>query len=796
MIYSKEYLEFRPDAKTEDWGNRLISYFRLYWQPVVDPTTYNNNMALVLSRESMADIANMFKDPKNLGYDFIPIAIMEKVRNVLFGERLKAGLSATVKAVDPAAEKDSKDDRNILKNRKEFEQLVNFMHSSIGMPQYSIDQEAKTQTQTPFKGNVEMFDELGLNSNNEQDLSYFFRTHYKLLYEMDCQAIVNAYVRYNEMEEYLEDWCNDILAVKTIGGRVYVNKVTGAMDYSYYAPDKIKRIPGRRKDSKHDICVGFEDSATVADAIAMIGDNFNYEEHMGYLVNAVNFFNMVNLVEITDGGQRIYGREPDQRAGEMSYSYDQFAQMKVGIGYIEWKAIDAVGYKIGHDFAGNAKTYKIPFDQPVDSASPYQKEVRHKSKTYQSHYIQISSNQQILFGFGPLYHQTIEGAEDEYSNYSIFYKAMTGPSVAEVCRPWIKMGQEIFYKMKWMVRKAKPKGRSYSYESLVKMAKHMFNEGNLPAKVTQLIKMFEEGINEMFTYPEINGEKMGGGQNPNADLPNGLDKSAVDFKGLLEWVYQMIAGDLGTNDIRTGQQMDPNSGYRLQMQSLEQSRNATQYLNYMIDSHAKEASKRFLLTGQDIIRYKASSPYKFLADLVGMAVVTRLGTMLSAAQRNKAIHRYAIFVHSLSTYNERQEIKQAAYLANQKGEIPYEVLLLIIETEDYKKAAYILSYEKKRGEALLQQQKMQEQQAQQQLSQQQFQQEAELEKLKGQNMLNYEKTKGYFNVMVQLKDNEGKQQVTQQKLDAKPEEQQSKSDANTQEYANKKTIDSQHSLPA
>jgi hypothetical protein len=102
-----------------------------------------------------------------------------------------------------------------------------------------------------------------------------------------------------------------------------------------------------------------------------------------------------------------------------------------------------------------------------------------------------------------------------------------------VAEPWIKLAVELFYKLKWLVRKAKPRGRSYNYESLVKMAKHLIKEGGLKEKLTQVIKLFEEGINEIYTLPEVNGEKMGGGQQVHYDLPNGLDPTAINFKAFL-----------------------------------------------------------------------------------------------------------------------------------------------------------------------------------------------------------------------------------------------------------------------
>lgn len=786
MIFNRDHLEFNPNNKNKAWADRLISYYRQHWAPVIDPTRYNHNMNIVLAKNNMNDVVKMFRDPKKLGFRFIPIAVIEKLRNILFGERHKAGVSVEVRSVDPSAEKDERRDRNILKTRKDFEALMTYVNRSIGLPSYDLSQE-KAQGNNPFKGNMEAFDEMGLDPGNPQDVSYFFQTHYKLLYEMDSQEIINCLINAAEVATYIEDLNNDIMAVNTVCGRMLVNQVTGGFDYAYLQPDKTLTIPGSRNNSKTAVCNGFEDDVTVGKFLQMAGDEFDANIHLTLLVNAVSYRTGRNIVQISEDNAIVYQKGTDQRGEHLSW--DDFSTLKVGVGYIEWKSYDAVAYKIGKDFAGNTRSFKIDLATELQEGSPYMKEVRHKEVTYKAHYLSISSNSQLLFGFGKLYHQAIDGMEDEYSNYSIFWKTRTGPSIAEVAEPWIEYVQELFYKQKWMVRKSKPKGRSYNYESLVKMAKHLIAEGNLQSKVTQVIRMFEEGINEIFTLPEVNGEKVGGGVNPHQELPNGLDPTVIHFKGLIEWCYQMIAGDLGFNDLRTAESLPPNSGFKLQMNAMESSRNATEYINALLDDHFREMAKRMLLISHDVIRFKTSVPYKYLCDMVGQSVVDRLDDFLRS---RKAPHRFGIFVVSLSTYNERQEIKQQAFAANQKGEIPFEVLMLINETLDYRKAAYILSYEKKRAERLkLEEQKMLHDQAMTLSEKQKADQIAVIE-AEGKAKERLAHIEGYYEVLVVEKENEGELERTREKLNAEPSKQEYRTQGQISEYAAKATIDSQH----
>lgn len=691
MLFFDEYFETDPKKKTLEWGNRMITHLRSYWKPLIQDNVAKANMDIILSRYNMANVMKMFKDPKKLGMEFLSIAIMEKVRNILVGESVKAGVNANVNCLDPVAEEERKKDKNLLANRKDIEEVLTHLQQSIGLPEYKMQNEKAASGKPAYAGNLEMFDDLGLNSDDPGDRGYFMRAWHRLKHEMDAQEVVNAFLKYNEVSENVENWVNDVLAKKVIAKQAYVNEMSGAYEVKYLAPEIVYVIPGKRGDGKDAITMGFMESATVGDVIKRIGNSFDMAECWRDLVNAVNFNNKTEFTGLWDGKNILHGE------GKNCIFINDFMAFKIQLGYIEFKSYDATVFKKGIDYNGNLRLYNRDLNYtPQDTG--YEKETWYNEYTYKSFFFATSSNTQRLFKFGKLYHQVITGSEDEYSSFSIGFRKVPGPTVAEVAMPWIEIAQEAFTKFRWMVRKAKPKGRSYNYESLVQIAKHMIRTGSTKEQVHQVIQMFEEGVNEIFTIPKVDGQRVGGGIIPNVDLPNGLDPTAISFQGIIDWAVEKIKSDLGINDIREAYSPKQNDVYKLQMATLESSRNATQYIGSMIDGIVRDIAKHNLLTVQDIIQYKESKAYKFLQDIVGQGPIDSLLDL-----ENVAMHRYGVFVDNFSTYIERQKILQDTEQAWLQGEITYDTKLLINAVDDFRKAAYILAFEKQRGDKLKQQ---------------------------------------------------------------------------------------------
>lgn len=262
--------------------------------------------------------------------------------------------------------------------------------------------------------------------------------------------------------------------------------------------------------------------------------------------------------------------------------------------------------------------------------------------------------------------------------------------------PMIIAIQKAWVKFEWIVQKSKPSGRSYNYDSLVQIANNMIKNGDNQTKIKQLLNMFEEGINDIYTIPTVGGERVGGGANPYFDKKNGLDASAKDFLDVIAWCHEKMSSDLGVNSILAENNGSPSQpeGYKLQMQMLQQSRKATEYISTMLIDVFNHTGSQYLLFIQDIIKYKSSLPFKWLKTLVGEA------TMNGLSQTKFAHHRLGIFVDSFNRDYERAELLELAKAAYINKEIDLAQFLLVKKHASSSKALMILAYEKRRQEKL------------------------------------------------------------------------------------------------
>lgn len=731
MITSIEYTVVNPKEKNSQWADRLIADFRRSWDYLCNPTTAKLNMEYLLSSQSVAFVKDMFKNPDETKLKFARIAVVEKYRNILIAERDKAGISLGLNCIDPSVtDKSKKIDKELLANRKNIEALLSTLYQKIGEAPYKIKNEG-------FSGNIESFDEIGLNDEDDEDLNYFFENYWRLNMEIKGEIPIQYFVQYNELQSYLPKWCNDILAKKSVSMRTYVNQNTGAITYEYLAPETVKGIFGTRQDLKDSLCLGFEKNVTIHQLIRMIGNEFNPATDFRELLNSVNYQFAQQYTGLEGRTGNILCHDSTIPQPKIC-SWSEFINYKLTIGYVEWKSIDADASKVGNSVHGNEKRFWIDYDAKVKEDGYYQKEVLYNEKTYCSYFVPTSSSSQKLFRFGPLYHQTVEGGEEEYSNFSIAGYREVGPPAIEVMRPYIDMIQQAWTKFEWMVRAAKPQGRTYNYESLVQIANKMVTTGNNADKVNALMKTFQEGINDIYTIPTINGEKVGGGQNPYFNKPNGLDASAKDFLDTIIWCNEKLGSDFGINSIREAYSPSPNDGYKLQMATLAQSRNATEYMSMMLLSMMRHAGIQTTLMIQHIISYKAHLPYKFLVDAIGQDTVNAI------EQSKFALHRFGIFISSFNTDMERQEMKQAAQQAYFNKEIDYATYMFLNSIDSYKKAGQRLAFEKKKAEKEKIRQVQQQQQNAMQAEAQQHNNKMEEIDLTGKLRNRGEEIKGYY----------------------------------------------------
>ena len=694
MPFYDYYVEFNPDKKNKSWMDKVITDFRQNaYKPLYSRTKAKENRAIMNSDYDLEKLKKMFKNPKKMeedGFDFITIKVIEKLKNILTAEKLKAEIKAYVDAQDPSMDLLKKEDVNLLKNKSLIEKSVNSLKRQIGLPPEKIGND-------DFNGNYNQFEQLGFDSEKENDVNTFMDIFYQLDLEADLQKIINHTFNVNQIEDYTTNFLEDILATKTIVAQHFVNKLTGQINIRRIAPEDVWVIKGERKtNQKGDIAVGYYESITVQEFLKRVGDNFDFMTEFLFLLNGYNSFNNGNITGIILPGDNnvVLGERHNP------VDYNTFMNYKIQLGYIEFKSINAESYKHFVNKVGNDKVY--PLLETDKGNKPYNKVEFFKERTYKCSYITTNSTTQYIFNEGLLYHQETEGNEDEISNFSIKYMQLEGKTVAEVASVWIDLIQEAFTKFRYLVRKSKADGVSYNMDSLKAIAKDFLGRNGDPTSLVEAWNLMEDSTNSLHATIVKEGQMLQG--EIDKPIKRDFDSKLSSFKMIIDWGADNIMKDLGITELRAGEGTKTNDVYKLQKQSLENSSNATYYMDNMFDYIYKNLGTSIIGVAYDIIKFKTSLPYIYLKNIIGEDGCERISKVSKIAA-----HRADIFVSSFANIQDRIRVLQDTAIAHQNGTIDYATKVIIDNINDHRKAQLYLV--RKEQEAI---KRKQEEQAQQQ----------------------------------------------------------------------------------
>jgi len=675
MLFSTDFIEFDPKKKDKNWMQRVITQFRMTsYKSLYDYNRARKNRSIVNSEQSMENIKKMFKNHDDLekaGFEFLSIAVMEKIRNILTAEKMKAEIKAYVDAQDPSMSRLKKEDKNLLKNKKMIDSVVNDVQKSIGLPPKNISNE-------DFNGNYDDFEAMGFDQEEPMDIESFFEYFYQLDTEIDFQKVINHVFNVNAVQDYTHLFLEDAMAIKTLACQQYVSKTTGQITWRRIPAENIWVIKGgNSSNQKEDVAIGYYDTITVSEFIRRAGDDFNFVDQFMFIIQGVNYKgNRISGVQMSE--DVILG----EKGSEVTYS--QLLTFKVEIGYIEFKSIDSDTYKAFQNKLGNTKLYEMR-DDDTKGQNEYQKVSDFRERTYYSYFLATNNYDQYVYDGGLLYHQETEGQEDEYSASSIKYIQMQGKSIAEVALPWIEMAQEAFSKFRYLLRDAKKDGRSYNLESLMEVAKQ-FSGGVTPASLQQTLSKFEESVNDIYSWPrDPDGSIITVQGGVNFERVNTHDTKFTSYKDIVSWAVEMIKNDIGINDMREGATPTTNDVYKLEQASLQQSSNATYYIDNMFDYIYRNSAISTLSVFQDIIRFKSSLPYKYFLNVIGEDGCKRIEALPKISP-----HRMDIYVSSYANSSDRIRVMQDTQVAFDKGFLSYQDKVLIDNTNDHRKAQKLL----------------------------------------------------------------------------------------------------------
>lgn len=719
MLLSQKYTEFDPLKKDKKWISDLISEFRLVgYNAIYSQKKALENRNLINSDHTLEKVRLMFKDPEKMeqsGFEFMQIAVIEKIKNIITAERMKAEIKAYVDAQDPSLERLKKQDKELLKNKKMIDTAVNSLKQKVGLPMEYVGND-------DFSGNYDSFDEMGLDSNDVGDIETFFQTFYQLDTEIDFQKIINHFFTVNSIDDNTYHFVEDVLATKTLAIQQYVNKLNGQIVIRRIAPENLFRVMGENgSNQKSDVALGYYELVTIQEFLKRVGDSFDFVKEFTDILLGVNSCNNTNYsaIELSDGmvlGDRYNGR---------ICSYTTLLTYKVQIGYMEFKSIDSIDYKRFTNNEGNEKVYQIVPEK--NNNKPYAKEPLFMERTYKANFLVTSSSTQYVFNEGKLYHQEVEGQEDEYSNYSIKYIHYSGKTVAEIAKPWVIMAQEAFNKFRFLLREEKKDGVAYNLESMMQVAKTFLGTDGSPADLKVVFEMLKANSDSIWSFPVVEGQTLQIQGDLNRPITSQFDNKFKTYKDIVDWAVNGVKSDLGFNDMRSGETPSTNDVYKLEQASLAQSSNATYYIDSMFDYIYKNTAITTLAFSNDIIRFKDTLPYKYLLNVVGEDGIERLESLPKIAP-----HRMDIYVSSYATVQDRIRILQDTAVAHQKGDIDYATKIIIDSINDHRKAQKLLIIKQDKAKKEKQQEAKQQQDYQMQFQDKKTKDEERIVQLRGE----------------------------------------------------------------
>jgi len=795
MFFLRQWYDTDADIKDADWGNDVISFIRMNQQPLINQAHAQLGMNYLLGTQDMSAVENLFQDPAKLNLNNTPmrgvhsplygprgevvtpggakkednkqkelaaqtlrsLPVMEKTRNMIVAEMKKMGVVLSAQCADPTATLKRKKDRDLIKNRPEIEAMMSYVYESIGDKPFKLSEYEARFGERPSSGNVEDFENMQLNEGDPSDIKFFMDNFYKLSAEIGVEKAINFLMSKNQVEGYLfENWTTDFIAKKAICARAYVSKLNGQITYGYVTPETAYVFGGgRRKDFNDASAKAIEQRITIKELLDFVGDSFSFENDMQYLFQAV--------YATSNGTIDITGISVDPRSGEYtfngkdnatSYSYNQFMNMNVNFGYIEFVSPNDTNY--GEEFKKSKAYQKNQENQQeryseADREKRYQQQPKYKVETYCAYYVALGAFEQYLFDFGVVPYKDIEGYNDWDANWTILTYKEIGESIAINCIPFIDLMNEAWYKWKFEIRRAKPPGVDYNYDSLLQIAEDVFVDSNISRadKLGKMIAWLDGSSNSLWTWPEINGQKVGiTNSQLNIPRPNGLSPEVDRWQSIFINTWQQMLSFVGLDaPLRQGDPGGSRDSMNNQFKALEYSQNNTYYIPDGITFMIQQIATRSLLFVQDIIWFNDydTMAYKSLVDGVGeecLSEISQLG--------KKSIHRHGIFVESLNLAAKKARIQARIDLSIANGKINNAEAMLIEEIKSPKQQAVTLAYFEQRRERLAQRNAMEMQKAQSDQMMAIEQAKKETEMMKGKIEIQKEQIKADAMIQSQL----------------------------------------------
>lgn len=716
----EKFLDFDETEKNEAWATELVRQVLLNAKPVIDKIEYDKREKVLFGEFTDDMLKRVFTgkamERLKLKLSNSSVFFFERVRNALINERNQSGLTITVDSLDPEKEMRKKKDKELLINKKAIEALLNGITSNNGM-------RPKKFTGDDFDGNMEKFDEEGLNEQDPDDVNFFFDNLWGLKAEIELSKIIKPIARINQLTRKYDKYINDILINLTIFSQISVDQVEGKIKIEHLKPYAVDVLhaSGDTNDFKEAQAFNVKHETNIRGFMRKFGGNFDFTTRWSELMSAVYAGSASEYSGISDeSGGVMLGTGQKKMC-----SINTFMDMPIKYGYCEFKTINCTKTQISTTENGNLIKKKITKAEETSGANT---EELSAEDTYYAYYFHVNTASPTLVKWGKLYMQNFDGLHDEYSGFSIKGNRQKGVAIATILEPFHNLIQVSFKMTEMLINDVKPDGYIMNYTSMLKVAEYLkSNSKDAPADqlsgIEMFLKMVEESPNLLADSPETDeGQPMGGGSSGVQPNKKGLNGAANDLIKIIDWVELKVERYLGTQGIDLA---EPRDGYKLSIENKKRARGATAFIDTILLNHLEDIGITVLNYAQDISKFSDIPAYKYLESLVGEKAIEFLKTL------EKAAHRYGIVINSFNNDIQLEEINAMAQQALMNKEISFANYMAIRSFDSPKQAASYLAREKQITEKKMQQNALTALQQQDAMNEKIHQRAMALEELKG-----------------------------------------------------------------
>lgn len=681
----EKFLDFDQSTKNEAWAADMVRLVLRDCKPLITKDKYEEGKNVLYGAFPDANYDLIFgsgdamkRYRKKLSVNST-VYFFERIRNALIDERTQAGLGVTVNSLDPEKQDKKNYDKELLKNRKGLEGLMNKFTANNGMPPKKLDEK-------DYHGNVEDFDKSGGDEFDMTDINNFFDAYWGLKAELYLQNPINAIFRTNQFTRNFDKYINDILICLHTCSVVYINELDGSQKIEYLAPWEVEVLHASgSNDYKDSGGFNIRKSANVRDFMKKFGTHFNFDRDWQLLLNSVNGNSNHGYTGLSENGMCVWG------TSEKLIDFSALLDMPIGYCYTLWKTINKTTKQTYVTPDGNiVKKLVTPENPRVDGCAVEEKCCE---ETYYAYTLDIGAITPTLIKWGKVYSQQIEGSHDEYSGFPVNINKRDGVPIADILKPLHRIIQVSFKMLEMLVNDIKPDGLILNYSSIVKVAEYLKSAKNVPTDkregIDLFLQMVEESPNLLADTPEgQEGEVLGGGNLGVMPKKNGLNDAAPEIIKIIDWCEAKASVYLGTEGIEL---TDPKDGFKLSLENKKRSRASTAFIDFIMLNHMEDISISLMNNSQMIAKYPDLPAYKYMECLVGEKVMKFIGKM------KKATHRYGVFLDTFNNDITLMEIRGMAQDARLRNEISLEQYMVLMSIDNPKQAAYYLAYERKKA---------------------------------------------------------------------------------------------------